>query len=155
MKAKKNVYIIAVVLMLGACDSAPESAESPAAQGPLVGQTNQSDCLQQAQLPLLLSDAEESGSVQVLVEAGTLKVVDSQAELNCCLKVWMDVSYQDGVLDVVEREDPDKSLACFCTCPYLLSVEMSDFAPGSYLVRVYRENAAGDELLHEETVAMP
>jgi len=153
MKARRILSILSVLLFVSACETASEKPE--AGGGPTVGQPFQSECLEQAELALLSGGREEIGSVQIFVEGTTLTVVDYEAEFNCCLDAWMEVDIEDGAIDVVEREDPDKSMACFCTCPYTLSIEVSDLAPGSHAVRVYREETQGNKLLHQESVQVP
>ena len=42
----------------------------------------------------------------------------------------MQVEIDGASILVTEMEDPDKSQACFCTCPYELSIEIENLAAG-------------------------
>ena len=66
----------------------------------------------------------------------------------------MTATIDGNVITVLEQEDPDHSKACFCTCPYELSIPVHDLAPGDYTVRVLRKEMDGDKPIFEKLVTV-
>ena len=145
------VVALGTMGLLTACDTtSPDGTNTtPVDPGPSIGQPYQSECLANVTVALMVPDASP---VTVTVDGSKLTVVDSEAMYNCCLKAWMEVKIDGSEIEVVEVEDPDKTKACFCTCPFQLSIEVDNLAAGTYTVRVHRQGAEGNELIHTETV---
>ncbi len=93
--------------------------------------------------------------MEILAEGDGITVLDHYAEFNCCLRAWMEVEIHGTEITVTEKEDPDKSDACFCVCPFELSIGISNLPDGLYRVRVYKEEIDGVILLLEQTVKIP
>lgn len=145
-KSVAPLLIIGLALGAAACGG---GMEPETGQQPIIGQPTQSECLAEVDGEDLISE-----SVELLVTGDRLRIVDHNAEFNCCLDAWMEVSIDGARISVVEMEDPDDSMACDCICPYELAIEISNLAAGDYQVSVYRFVAQPDNLIHEQTVCV-
>jgi hypothetical protein len=148
MKMMKKVMCLACLMMIAACGQTDQPGVD---KQPIIGEPYQSECLSGN-----WAYGENSDSIEVLVSGDAMTIVDHYAEFNCCLDAWMEVSIAGNQITVVEKEDPDKSGACYCMCPFELSIEVSNLADGTYLVKVFREDWDGGlTQLFEQSVQVP
>lgn len=139
------VYAWLASTLVACTDDGEERTQGKA----LVGDSYQSECL----------DTQISGwtdeNVEIIASGDTIRIADHHAEFNCCLDAWMEVMIDGSSIDVLEIEDPDKADACWCICPFELSIEISELDSGLYTVRVFREVMDADHLLIEQEVSIP
>ncbi|MBW1809648.1 MAG: hypothetical protein JRJ19_01455 [Deltaproteobacteria bacterium] len=147
MAMMKKVMCLACLMTIAACGQTNQPGID---KQPVVGEPYQSECLSGA-----WGYGENSDSIEILVDGDAVSIIDHYAEFNCCLDAWMEVSIEGNQITVVEKEDPDKSGACYCICPFELSIEVSNLADGTYLVEVFREDYDGLTKLFEQSVQIP
>ncbi len=126
MKMMKKVMCLACFMMVAACGQSNLTDQD---KQPVIGEPYQSECLSGN-----WAYGENSDSIEVLVSGDVVTIVDHYAEFNCCLDAWMEVSIAGNEITVVEKEDPDKSGACYCMCVSIILNSCRDFThPSVYL----------------------
>ena len=138
--------ILGLTTLLAASQGCGGDLHNQSNKLPVIEQSIQSECLNKTRLP--------DGNVEVQVSGDSILIVDHHAEFNCCLDVWMQASVNGDEIVVVEVEDPNHQNACDCTCPFELSIGISNLADGEYTVRVYRQAEDPQTLIHRETVCL-
>jgi hypothetical protein len=69
----------------------------------------------------------------LLYDGGMLRLRHINAVFNCCAVIGADISVEDGVITIAERESGPP---CDCYCLYDLEFEITGITPGTYRVHV-------------------
>ena len=75
---------------------------------------------------------------------GSIDILHTQAEYNCCSWTEIEVEREGFTIDVIEREQFDDG-PCFCLCCFEVEVHMGGLDPGEYTVTVWKGYYVGDE----------
>jgi len=68
---------------------------------------------------------------------GKLDLVSISSWFNCCpVSLAGTISYEDGVISIMETEVYSWEVACDCTCPYDFTYQLTDLPPGEYTIEI-------------------
>jgi hypothetical protein len=79
----------------------------------------------------------QSDSVYVQMVGDTVKILNVGASENCCISVITSTVISNDSIIIVEHDT--STSYCHCTCTFDFSVNLTNLAPGKYLVLVYRK----------------
>lgn len=119
---------------------------------PQISKSFQSECLSKQGETFEV----QSDTIYIETTLDSIEIVDEEAEFNCCLEAFMNVEINEvtNEITVLEEESEDRSNGCWCTCPFELSVQVSNLPSGQYTVNVYKVNLDEEILVHEEQVTI-